>query len=92
VRMVYGIWYGRVNTTSGKSTCMCDNCIAVKSQSLIKNNCEVALSSGVECSPSPIRDNNCLNMQLEAVHLNGACTMEMVKSLIKLSNEVHLFS
>jgi hypothetical protein len=84
---------GNVNITSSKSTCMCDSCVTIKSQSLIKNN-HKGNYPWVECSPYPIRDNNCPSVQPEAVHLNGLYTMEMVKSLLEMvakrSNEVHL--
>jgi hypothetical protein len=46
------------------------------------------------CSASTVRDDDSLRGMLEAVRLNGVCTMEMVKSLIemvtKLSSEVQL--
>ena len=48
----------------------------------------------MECSASPAGDNDSLSRQLEAVRLNGECTMEMVKSLMdmvtKLSCEVQV--
>jgi hypothetical protein len=71
---------------------MCDNSVIGKEQSLVKSNTDKILSSGTDCSASPVRDNDSLSQQLEAVRLTGVCTMEMVKSLIdmvtKLSCEV----
>jgi hypothetical protein len=46
------------------------------------------------CSASPLKDDGSLSGQLEAVRLNGVCTMEMVKFLMemvtKLSCEIQL--
>jgi hypothetical protein len=71
---------------------MCNNCITGNEQSRAENNTKKELSSGMDRSASPVRDNCSLNGQLEALRLNGVCIMEMVQSLMemvtKLSCEV----
>ncbi|PNF33116.1 hypothetical protein B7P43_G15514 [Cryptotermes secundus] len=82
-----------VDAATGKSSFTCDNCVIGKEQSLVKNNTN-KISSGLECSASTVGDNDSLSRQLEAVRLDGECTMEMVKSLMdmvtKLSCEVQV--
>jgi hypothetical protein len=74
---------------------MCDSCVAAKEQSRVKDTTkETSSSSGMDNSASSDKDKDSLSEKLEAVRLNGVCTMEMVKSLIemvtKLSCEVQL--
>jgi hypothetical protein len=73
-----------VDPATGKSSFTCDNCVIGKEQSLVKSNTDKILSSGTDCSASPVTDNDSLNRQLEAVCLTGVCTMGMVKSLIEM--------
>jgi hypothetical protein len=61
--------------------------------SIARNNQKEGLHTEIQCSALRIGDNNdSLSVQLEAVHTNGICTMEMVQSLVvmvsKLSSEV----
>jgi hypothetical protein len=49
--------------------------------SISRSNQKEALSMEIECTASRIGD-NFINLQLEAVLLNGICTMEMVKFLV----------
>jgi hypothetical protein len=39
---------------------------------------------------SPVSDKDSLNGQLEAVRLNGVCTIEMVKSLLEMVTKLSL--
>ncbi|PNF34168.1 hypothetical protein B7P43_G18098 [Cryptotermes secundus] len=72
-----------VDTATSKSSFTCDNCVIGKEQSLVKYNTNM-ISSGMECSASPAEDNGSLSRQLEAVRLNGECTMQMEKSLMDM--------
>jgi hypothetical protein len=51
--------------------------------SFIRNTQMELLSCEMECTASPIRDNNFHSLQLQAVRFNGLCTMEMVKAPVE---------
>jgi hypothetical protein len=60
---------------------------------IARSNQKEELPTEIQCSASRIGDNDdSLSAQLEAVRVNGICTMELVQSLVvmvsKLSSEV----
>jgi hypothetical protein len=63
-----------VDADTGKSTYACDSCVSSKEPAKVNN-----VESLSESSASPVRYNNSLSVQIEAVRLNGVSTMEMVR-------------
>jgi hypothetical protein len=91
-----GVSETNVSASEGKSAYKCDSCIKLMVDTanehfIAKRNQGEALSTESECTASRIGDNDSLCVQLEAVCVNGICTMEIVKSSVvmvsKLSNE-----
>jgi hypothetical protein len=79
-----------VDASTGKSSFMCDSCVIGSDRALVINNTKKALSTGMDRPVSPVSDKDFLNGQLEAVRLNGVCTMEMVKSLLEMVTKLSL--
>jgi hypothetical protein len=72
-----------VSSSTDKSTHRCDSCrkltgYTTNEPSIANSNQKEALSTEIECTASRNGDNDSLSVLLEAVSVNGVCTMEMV--------------